>query len=75
MLHRKTTGVLLKHVLLALAVGLERGARRLDRGIEILHGVSAFLAEPVAELEAFNFANRPNIDSTIVRAAARGARR
>lgn len=75
MIYRKTTGVLLKHVLLALAVGLERGARRLDRGIEILHGVSAFLAEPVAELEAFNFANRPNIDSTIVCAAARGARR
>ena len=75
MIHCKTAGVLLKHVLLSLAVGLERGARGLDRGIEILDRVSAFLADAIAELKTFHFANRSHVQSTVIRAAARGARR
>ncbi len=65
---------LLKHVPLALAVGLEGRAGRFDRGVEILHRMSAFLTDAVTELEPFDFTNGSHIQSTIVRAAARGAR-
>ena len=67
--------LLLKHVLLSLAVGLEGGARRLDRRIEVLHCVSAFLTNAVTELETLYLSNRAHVHPTLVRAAARGARR
>ena len=66
---------LLEHVLLSLAVGLERGARRLRRGVEILDRVTTILANAVAEHETLDFTNRADIDSAVVVAATRGARR
>ena len=65
---------LLEHVLLSLAIGLEGRTRRLDRGIEILDRMATFLANAVAELEAFDFSNRTDVQAALVRAAARSAR-
>ena len=69
-----STRVLLKHVLLALTIGLESRARRFDRRIEVLDGMPAFLADAIAELEALYLSDRPNVDSTVVGAAARSTR-
>src|SRR5690606_29011529 len=66
---------LLKHVLLALAIGLERGARRFRRGVEVLHGVAALLADAIAEHEAFDLADRADVDAALLGAALRGSGR
>jgi hypothetical protein len=66
---------LLEHVLLTLAIGLEGWARRLDRGVEILDGMAAFLTHAVAELESLDFADRTHVQPTLVGATRRGAGR
>ena len=66
---------LLEHVLLSLSIGLERGARRFDRGIEILDRVAAFLTNAITELETFDFANRSDVQSAVVRTTLRSTRR
>ena len=58
---RATVNELLKHVLLPLAVCLERWARRLDRRVEVFDCVPAFLTDAIAKLESLNFANRTHI--------------
>ena len=66
---------LLKHVLLSLAVGLERRARRLDGGVEVLDCVPTILAHAVTELKSLDLANRADIDAAVIGAALRGTRR
>jgi len=66
---------LLQHVLLSLSIGLERGTRRFDRRVEILDRVATFLTDSITELETLDFANRPDVQSAVVRAAAGCTRR